>query len=474
MSLPSQGAISTDIIAKEVGYPTASIHLLAGAATPATNSLIYFYRTGSVGNTGVNQTASFNFSDFYTQEALYKCTVFTAGASVSGTATIVMYPGVSTNIALAPLKSASYCTRIDYNNIVAVTNSVNITAVTGSNCNSAQASSSNSVTATSSSYGINGVRLFLTFNTSGSGSSTNWLCNDAGGTYTGTFWTNPNNNATDGRLNAVGLWSASKSFIGTGSLTFGINTHTTSIYYVGMGFDDYGSLYVNDVFQLSTLSGSNANQDLNNFRYWNIYPVTLSAGTHTITIQGINVTSTGSMGAEVYNNTFTQISTSIAASPASGSIPSGLNIVESSANYRGTGVIGAIYGNSTSVCVIAPTPTPTPVPVPTPIPTPVPSVSPVAPSPTPSPVAPSPVAPSPTPSPVAPSPTPVPAAPSPVAPTPVPAPTPEPVPSPIPTPIPVPIQITYDCVPSPSGLTCVAVYDGSGQYYDLATCTNDC
>lgn len=378
--LPAQGTIWSNLIADEVGFPTSTTQRLASSG-PGTDSMIYYYRAGNVGTAGVNQASPFNYSDFYGQEALYICTTFTRVGD-PGTATIVEYPKTTRNITVLDSGgNLSYCVRRNYNGTMAISNVNGLNYFTGSKCN-ATISTSNSVAVSDSVYGTFGVRLYTSFSTDGTGTSTNWFCNDVGGTYTGTFWTNPNNNTNDGRLNQTGLWSGSTSYVGTGSLVFGLNVSTTKTYHIGIGCDNYASIYVDGVLQLGQTFNINADT---NFKYWHIYPISITAGTRVVTVTGINNGSIGSFGVEVYDNTFTEISASIAASPATGSIPSGLNILYSSKNYRGSGIIGAGFNNIAIECpVTTPTPTPTPTSTPTPTPTLTPTPTPtLTPTPTP-------------------------------------------------------------------------------------------
>ena len=341
--LPTTGTLSQLAIANEVGAPTSAIKF-AGSSTPSTDSLVYYYRAGNVNTAGVNQTADFRFSEFWGQEAKYKCTTYTAGGS-TGTATVVVYPGLSRNISVPAGNSYRYCTRINYNDVAAITNLSGLTVVTGGICNGA-VSTGNSTAVTNNAYGVDGVRLFSTVNTSGGGTSTNWITTDEGGTYTGTFWTNPIPGNRTGRLNNTGLWTGS-AFEGTGSLTINIVAPTSKTYYIGTGFDNYGVLVVNGN-QIFSQAPQNST---NNFRYWNIYPISLTAGSNLIFAQNVNLSSgAGSLGIEVYDNTFNEISTSIASSPNGNSIPSGLNIVYSSANNRGAGIIGISYYNTNIQC----------------------------------------------------------------------------------------------------------------------------
>jgi hypothetical protein len=356
MALPSQGTLTTEIIASEVGAPTGAgvNRKFAGGSNPTTDSLIYYYRPGNINTTGVDQSAPFSPSDFYGQESLYKCTSFTAGGS-TGTATVVVYPGITTNISVSANTTNYYCARVNYNGGAAVSNVSGLTVNTGSNCNG-NIAAGNSAASPYVDYGTFGVRLYSSYNLDGSGTSTNWLCNDAGGNYTGTFWANPNNNTSDGRLNQASLWSGSQGYVGTGSLSFVVNAATTKDYYVGIAADNYCSIYLDNVLKVAQTDNI---ASANNFKYWHIYPINVIAGIHTLLIRGINSEGTpnsnpGSMAVEIYDNTSTQISASIAAAPNGSSTPSGLTILYSSRNYRGSGIIGAAFNNISVQCPLNP------------------------------------------------------------------------------------------------------------------------
>ena len=349
MALPSQGLLSTDIIASEVGASTGTTHKLAGGTSPTTDSLTYWYRSGNVGTSGVGQTAPFNFSDFFGQEALYKCVAYAAGGS-GGTATIIQYPGISVNISVPANVTQYYCTRINYDGSVAASSVSGLTVTAGSQCN-ANVAVGNSAASAFVDYGTFGVKLYSSYNIDGSGTSTNYLCNDAGGTYTGTYFTNPNNNSTDGRLNQVGLWSGSQNYVGTGSLSFGIYAPTTKDYFIGVGCDNYAEVYLDGILKV----GQTANRgSTDNFKYWHIYPINITAGVHLLRVQGVNnaggVSNPGSVGIEVYNNTAGELATVIGNSPNGSSTPSGLNVLYSSKDYRGAGVIGAAFNNQSVQC----------------------------------------------------------------------------------------------------------------------------
>jgi hypothetical protein len=189
---------------------------------------------------------------------------------------------------------------------------------------------------TNVSYASSGVRLYSSgYNIDGTGANIEWNTAYVGGSYAGTFWTNPVTANKTGRLNYTGLWSAkSLTYFGDFAIQFNI-TVTAGTYYFGIGCDNYGSVYVDNNL---TVSLGIPDGNGTNFRYWHIYPISLTAGTHAIryvvTNAGIpDPSNPGGMGIEVYNNTQSQISASIAAAPTGSSIPGGLNVIYSSKDY---------------------------------------------------------------------------------------------------------------------------------------------
>jgi hypothetical protein len=190
---------------------------------------------------------------------------------------------------------------------------------------------------TNIAYASDGVKLYSSgYSIDGTGTNISWNTSAGGGSYAGTFWTNPVTANKTGRLNYAGLWSGKSVFyLGTGTLTFNITASSNTTYYFGVGCDNIASVYLDNTLLFTQTSIENNGA---NYKYWHIYPVAISSGSHTVKLLGENVGipspgNPASMGIEIYNNTETQISTSIAASPTGSSIPSGLNVVYSSKDH---------------------------------------------------------------------------------------------------------------------------------------------
>ena len=133
---------------------------------------------------------------------------------------------------------------------------------------------------TNDAYASSGVRLYSPgYSTNGTGTALEWNTAYVGGSYAGTFWTNPVTANKTGRLNYSGLWSAkSLTYFGDFAINFNI-TVTAGTYYLGIGCDNYGSVYLDGTLVVSLgLPDGNGT----NYRYWHIYPVSLTTGTHTI------------------------------------------------------------------------------------------------------------------------------------------------------------------------------------------------
>lgn len=117
------------------------------------------------------------------------------------------------------------------------------------------------------------------------------------------FWIS--SNAQTGPLNRCGVWVGSKSSIYQDvwygfSRNFKIGISKT--YYIGVGADNRTRISIDGV-----LFHEDKRDDLENFQMWHIYPVFLSAGTHTISLEGFDTGLEASFGAEIYNNTEAQI-----------------------------------------------------------------------------------------------------------------------------------------------------------------------
>jgi hypothetical protein len=135
------------------------------------------------------------------------------------------------------------------------------------------------------------------------------------------FWVADNTTNYYGRLNAVGVWRKTScsdpafwdstwTMIGF-SRTFTLSAAKTV--YIGMGADNVamvklnGTLFIQQPGAIVPPVIGDGTLEMQNHFYWNIYPVTLAAGTHIIEMTALNQGSVACMGVEVYDNTEAEI-----------------------------------------------------------------------------------------------------------------------------------------------------------------------
>jgi len=125
---------------------------------------------------------------------------------------------------------------------------------------------------------------------------------------TNNFWgnCNPGNpyplpcvgSAGAGRLNAIGVWSGlgggdpHNEWIG---FTTCVTVPTTGIYFIGIGSDESSRFSIDGVLFTNLAPGS-----FDEWSVWRVFPVLLTAGQHTIEMEGLNASLAGGFGAEIY------------------------------------------------------------------------------------------------------------------------------------------------------------------------------
>lgn len=111
-----------------------------------------------------------------------------------------------------------------------------------------------------------------------------------------------------GPLHRTSIWSCQGNGVPLNTwLGFSkcINVAATKTYYIGIAGDNGVRFYVDGVLKLSLLDCSSDAP----FRKWRIYPISLEAGQHIIEMEGYNCGGDAAFGAEIYDNTVTQLST---------------------------------------------------------------------------------------------------------------------------------------------------------------------
>ena len=87
-----------------------------------------------------------------------------------------------------------------------------------------------------------------------------------------------------------------------------VDVPDTKTYYVGLGADNHFRLVVDDVTFVDTMMGSmGASGPGITFKYWHIYPITLTTGNHILQLYGLDLGGQAGFGCEIYNNTLSEI-----------------------------------------------------------------------------------------------------------------------------------------------------------------------
>lgn len=145
------------------------------------------------------------------------------------------------------------------------------------------------------SYNVNGTGIYTNVNTP--------------------YWINDPNNLVNGPGNRTSIWN------GTSNLPInqwvGFSTQftvpDTKTYYVGISADNIARIKLDcnllvefDPFAMGEQHRINEgypNSNMVAFEKWHIYPITLTAGTHFIQVEGLNQGDLGNFGCQIYNNT---------------------------------------------------------------------------------------------------------------------------------------------------------------------------
>lgn len=110
-----------------------------------------------------------------------------------------------------------------------------------------------------------------------------------------------------GPLNRCGLWTSIEGTNQDVGFTHCITVNATKTYYIAVGCDNYSIIRIDgttivsqDINSLTTQFGAGPSVT---FKYWFIYPVELTIGTHVIEMVGHNISSIATLGAEIYDAT---------------------------------------------------------------------------------------------------------------------------------------------------------------------------
>jgi hypothetical protein len=105
-------------------------------------------------------------------------------------------------------------------------------------------------------------------------------------------------------------------------------------FYLGIGSNDFFRVVINGEEILNNFTGSIINEP---FVYWHVFPITLYSGNNIIEVFGLNITNTGGFGCEIYDNTFSELS--------SASVYGDLNVVFTTNGLTEANVVQDLNGD---------------------------------------------------------------------------------------------------------------------------------
>jgi len=152
-------------------------------------------------------------------------------------------------------------------------------------------------------YGSEGAKMYDEgYSTTGSGTNTIF------GTTTDLWRNTLPKNTSKGPLNRCGVWSCSANPTGVWiGRSFKVNITQAKTYYLRVGADNYVRFKVDGQLKAEFGNPGPTGVLSGNFRFWHVYPIYLSAGTHFIEVSGKNDGAEAAFGCELYNNTRQQI-----------------------------------------------------------------------------------------------------------------------------------------------------------------------
>jgi len=190
-------------------------------------------------------------------------------------------------------------------------------------------------------YSDFGTRIYdAGYSTNGSGTIASTLT-------TAGVWRRTQPSGLDGPLNRSGKSGSTVQdyyWYGYSTCLSGITGGKT--YYIGVGADNEYRLRLDSVDVVNTYTPSTSGS-VNTFKYWNVYPITLSGGNHTLELYGLNEGQIQGFGYEVYNNTLSELTSATNVNQ--------LNIISSSSAKTSAEVVQSVSGTYLSSGYTCPT-----------------------------------------------------------------------------------------------------------------------
>jgi hypothetical protein len=104
--------------------------------------------------------------------------------------------------------------------------------------------------------------------------------------------------AVGGKLNLTGLWAAGYPIDTELCFEFCVDILEEKQYIIGLGGDNSVKFYIDGNLTVSLVGSGSVTRP---FNHWHAFPITLSAGQHTIRLCGLNVGGQAAFGAEIYD-----------------------------------------------------------------------------------------------------------------------------------------------------------------------------
>ncbi|MBO9572660.1 MAG: hypothetical protein J7497_10710, partial [Chitinophagaceae bacterium] len=182
-------------------------------------------------------------------------------------------------------------------------------------------------------YSQLGTFIYSTYNTNGTYGATQPVQIST----SNAFWINSGGSETNGPMNRCAVWSCGPDTPNNTWVGFRtkVTIPETKTYYIGIGGDNQVRIIVDGTTIVSQDMDAIAHQQIlgfwssidRTFKVWHIFPVVLNAGLRNIQLEGWNDFDIAGFGAEIYDNTESQIRAATSYND--------LNIVFSSRDFRG-------------------------------------------------------------------------------------------------------------------------------------------
>lgn len=154
---------------------------------------------------------------------------------------------------------------------------------------------------------------------------------------TSSAWKNVGMNLTDGPMNRCSIWNSTSNepyntWVGVSTCLEG--EELGKEFYLGIGSNDFFRVVINGEEILNNFTGSIINEP---FVYWHVFPITLYSGNNIIEVFGLNISNAGGFGCEIYDNTFSELS--------SASVYGDLNVVFTTNGITEANVVQDLNGD---------------------------------------------------------------------------------------------------------------------------------